>query len=459
MPNGGLRVVDLTTGMELWNARAAEENVKALAFSPDGKVLASGAGFVESAIRLWDVASGREINRLAGHRSWVGALIFWPDGKTLASAGADQTICLWDVSDPARVPPPRILRGHKQEVRVLALLPDNTTLVSGCKDGSVYFWDTSAKPHAPPRVTLPKPVAAWQWAADGSSVLTLDLEGHVARWQGAGFQKSEPLMDIGTNFFPKRGLPISRGGRRLATGSTNGFIQVWDLQRGSLLRQFKASQTAVRPHTFLGQREKLVVVRDDDQSFHEWDLSSWEEVRSWRGAANWTGLGSAFSPDERWCLTLGEQNEGSLISMATGQARNVNLNIKRVRGVAFSPDGTLIAATSEQGGAKLWKAGTLEEVANLEGLLLSPAFSPDSLRLAISGNGDEGMTLWDVASHEELLILPAQGSMIHDTRFSADGTVLGCVNGVGILQLWRAPSWAEIERAERQRARKTSTSE
>jgi WD40 repeat protein len=161
---GRIRVIDLVSGQERWTAQAADEDVTALTFSPDGKNVASGAGYVESAARLWDVADGRELIRLEGHRTYVRSLVFWPDGETLASASGDQTIHLWDVSnldslvaphssaesksdDPLRrhasrprvaeLKPSATLRGHHLEVWSLALSPDNSTLVSGSKDGSV----------------------------------------------------------------------------------------------------------------------------------------------------------------------------------------------------------------------------------------------------------------------------------------------------------------------------------
>ena len=106
-------MIDLATGQERWKRKATDEYILALAFSPDGKILASGAGFSDSVIRLWDVASGREFGRLEGHRAGIHQLMFWPDGKTLASASFDQTIRLWDVSDPAKGRRMNVLRGHR----------------------------------------------------------------------------------------------------------------------------------------------------------------------------------------------------------------------------------------------------------------------------------------------------------------------------------------------------------
>jgi|GEM_PF-5935776 len=75
--SGQIRVIDLRDGRELWRAVASKDRITALAFSPDGKTLASAAGFNESDIRLWDIASGQEIGRLKDDTSFVGSLHIW----------------------------------------------------------------------------------------------------------------------------------------------------------------------------------------------------------------------------------------------------------------------------------------------------------------------------------------------------------------------------------------------
>ncbi|HOY59808.1 MAG TPA: serine/threonine-protein kinase, partial [Verrucomicrobiota bacterium] len=249
LAGGRVRVVDLVSGREVGIWQVAEEQVTALAFSPDGTTLASGAGFVESAVRLWDVATGRELARLEGHRTYVRSLLFWPDGETLASASGDQTIHLWDLGSLGSPPPlpvqtgpglvagngriehhltgPRMLelrptatlRGHRLEVWSLALCPDNTTLVSGSKDGSVCVWDTAALRRDRAHASLPVSVRAWNLLPDGQGILALDEQGRIARWHGADFQQRHPLLELGKNSAVAH---FSPDGRYLATASLEG---------------------------------------------------------------------------------------------------------------------------------------------------------------------------------------------------------------------------------------------
>ena len=98
--------------------------VYAIAFSPDGATLASGAG--DHTVRLWEVASGRERAVLRGHTDEVRAIAFSPDGATLASGSGDHTVRLWEVASGRER---AVLRGHTDEVRAIAFSPDGATLL------------------------------------------------------------------------------------------------------------------------------------------------------------------------------------------------------------------------------------------------------------------------------------------------------------------------------------------
>ena len=107
-----------------------------VAFSPDGKTLASGGW--DKTVRLWDVATGTEKKILRGHLDSIHSVAFSPDGKTLASGGWDKTVRLWDVATGTEK---KILRGHLDSIYSVAFSPDGKTLASGSSDGTVGLWD------------------------------------------------------------------------------------------------------------------------------------------------------------------------------------------------------------------------------------------------------------------------------------------------------------------------------
>jgi WD40 repeat protein len=445
LTGGRIRVIALDTGLERWTAKAANELVMSLEFSPDGKVLASTAGYVEGTIRLWDVATGKELGRLEGHRSWVGQVVFWPDGKTLASASSDQTIRLWDISDPSKPRQTGVLIGHNCEVWRLALLPDNVTLVSGGKDGSVRMWDTATIRHEQSAATVPATLMGWSFDSDGKSVMGVDREGRFDRWKDGAFQEAQPVMKLSS---PPIAGWFSPDGRRVAITLTNGVLQVWDLERGTLTRELPTQSTVISQLAFL-PRSNALIFRDAEGGFHEWDLLSGRETHSWQitphGPLAW-----AISPYERWSATF-DYAGGVLRDRSTLTQTNLGVNLGQASGASFSPDGKLLAVCSYLGIAKVWSTDPPREVATLHGFLLgihSVAFSPDSTRLALGGNGNEAVKLWDVPGHQELLTLEAEGSTYIQTAFSLDGNVIGSLNNAGTLHLWRAPSWDDINAAE-----------
>jgi eukaryotic-like serine/threonine-protein kinase len=483
LEGGRLRVVDLTTDKELWTVQAADEHVQTLAFSPDGKILASGAGFVESTIRLWDSATGIELGRLEGHRTWVSALVFWPDGKTLASASADQTIRLWDIdglssqpaassapsqaahsevastSMPRRKPwapmmpslrPSATLRGHKLEVWDLVLLPDKTSLVSGCKDGSVYVWDTTTLKREQSRLTLPEIISAWHIAPDSRSILTLDRQGRVLRWQGADFQERQSIMSIDAGVV--LGL-FSSDGQYVAVALRDGSLQVWSLTTRQPVQKWPPENGPLRPVAFLSPSNHVVVGSMGAQYLQTLDLSSGQEIVSWLSTFELGPRSAfAFSADAQWVFLLDAEGSGHLRNVPRAQETILDPDLKQIRQVAFSPDHKFFAAVSLLGIGCLWETTTATKLATLHGFLQamnSLAFSPDGKRLAIGGDGNEAVKLWDLESLQEVLTLDGAGSMFHTTEFSPDGTLLASCNSKGLLHLWRAPSLEEIDREQK----------
>ena len=188
-----IRLIDLVTGEERSTATPSG-TASALALSKDSRTLASSLGFFKPAICLWDVESGTEIGRLEGHRDWIADLQFTHDGKTLMSASADQTIRVWDVSDPSKGKLLRTFRGHATEVWRIALLPDNRTLVSGGKDGAVCVWDIQKRPFEIGPVIRTN-VSSFRFTPEGNGVLTVDPNGCVIRLHGPRFREKHVILN------------------------------------------------------------------------------------------------------------------------------------------------------------------------------------------------------------------------------------------------------------------------
>jgi WD40 repeat protein len=332
-------------------------------------------------------------------------------------------------------------------------------LVSGCKDGSVYLWDTRAIEREGTLATLPAKVAEWGFAGDSQSVFTLDTRGSVVQWKGTRFEDRETLMNVGgaTASLPwpvLYGACFSGNGSLLAVGSTNGNVQVWDVGARALLHQQRVATGALKPVQFLVEHNSLVLVSLDEgsqgeASFQEWSLAPWRKTAAWQGGMNMRNF--ALSPDGRWCLTFG-QTVGVLRDLQTGNERELRVALKQADNAAFAPNGRFFGVGSSFGYGKLWETADLMEVMTVHGLLMglhSVAFSPDVKRLVTGSTATEAIKLWDLDGHLDLLTLAGQGSLFQRTAFSPDGNVLGSVNNQNVLHLWRAPSWAQIEAADK----------
>jgi len=125
--------------------RAPTDAVQALAFSPDGRTLASGGGSMGDgvdSVQLWEVSTGSALRTLVGHRSCVYDVAFSPDGKLLASGSHDKTIRLWEVATGKEL---WCCTGHDDWVHALAFAPDGRTLASGSADGTIRLWELATR--------------------------------------------------------------------------------------------------------------------------------------------------------------------------------------------------------------------------------------------------------------------------------------------------------------------------
>jgi WD40 repeat protein len=275
-----------------------------LAFSPDGKTLASGAVRPDWDVRLWDVsastkdrqAGGKEKKVLPRHEGTTWSVAFSPDGQLLAAAGSDREILVWEAESGKE----RAVLRRQGIISSIAFSPDSKLLASGDLLGAVWLWDVeTGKERA--LITRDAEVRAVAFSPDGKLL--------VARnkwWDVAGGKVKVELAQSA------RCLAFSPDGKTLALGNGND-IELWDVAGGKATAILKGHPTAVVSLAFTPDGKTLASAAQEDPNVRLWDMPASTEGRQAGGKAKavWkadaTGLRAvALSPDGKTLATGGK---------------------------------------------------------------------------------------------------------------------------------------------------------
>jgi WD40 repeat protein len=414
-----IRLFDATTGKEIrrWTGHQArtfspprnvknpfdllvdsvgQGNVTTLAFSPNGKTLASGGW--DDMIRLWDVETGKERRKMLAHQAMVARVVFSPDGKTLASRGGiDGVLRFWDpqtgaelrkVENLSKVNPWRFYR----EV-ALDFSPDSKSVAVSDRK-AIIFID----------------------AASGKEIKRL-----------AGYR------DCMFVTFSPNGKLLASGGLDDAAKESYS-LRLWDVGKGSETLRCDLPKTrkgGTEPPTgiaFSPEGDKLIAAIAEMDTYL-FDVKTGKQLH--RLAHNWA-YRVAYAPDGKTVVSL----RGPALRLwnpKDGKERFLEFAGHQggVMSVAVSPDGTKVASAGEN--IRLWETTTGKPIRILPGSAVSVAFAPDGKTLASAGGAS--VRLWDVASGKLLKKIDGK-RLLRAVTFSPDGNYLAAGDEQAAIRIW-----------------------
>ncbi len=273
-----------------------------LAYSPDGRRLATGG--MKGGVTIWDAAAGIELTTIPVNASWIFDMVFSPDGSQLASGGASGAGMIWDVTTGAQLMSFSEPQSYGKGITAMAFSLNGNNIVAGNQEGIVRLYDTKT----------------------GKELMRLP----------GGRGQTESLA-----YFPN--------GSRILSGFLKGPVKVWDAGTGTEVLTIGAEGDTLYGRAEISHDGRYIVAGTMKGNIILWDAQTGKQVRTWLAHSGFAQQ-VCFSPDDRRLASMSRADSTVKVwETATGRELMTLVPQQDVYEVAFSPDGSTIAALSVEG--------------------------------------------------------------------------------------------------------------
>jgi len=468
--DGQLRLWDFETGEPI-RSISHGQYVHTLAFDPTGGRLATASSDrtgSDHSIRIYAIDEGTLLQTLAGHQDAVLSVRFSADGKKLLSAGYDNTARIWDL-ESGEVE--QTLAGHSWWVWSAEFSPDGKRIVTASQDGKVIVWQTDTAAGASKFALITEfpehqgPVYTAQFSPDGATIASAGDDRRVLLWNPDEVRPVDialridglpdppaPFRELARHEGPVRSVAFSPDGRQLVSGGQDNVLRVWNLSEGRETVVLRGHASHVRDCTF-SPDGKWLLSAGRDRQIKLWQPELYSETLLLGGEAGHADavLSARFSRDGSQIVTASRDRTAALWNVA-----DQNL-VKRfsegheflASSVEFFADGDRLATGGGDGTTRIWDVATRTQVLEILSTGRTAAIGvSDDGRWIVTGSDGTDAVVWDTHTGEQVAVLEGHEAIITAAQFSPRAEWIATGDDRGHCRLWKREGNAWVSSAE-----------